>query len=76
MLYGSESWTLTAALTKRFDGLYTRLLRFALNSKHNLERQMDKQEAIPGPAQDIREAKREKDEVGWPPNKAPGRSST
>ena len=37
---------------------------------------MDKQEAIPGPAQDIREAKREKDEVGWPPNKAPGRSST
>ena len=37
---------------------------------------MDKREAIPGPAQDIREAKREKDEVGWPPYKAPGRSST
>ena len=31
LLYGSESWTLTAALTKRLDGLYTRLLRFALN---------------------------------------------
>ena len=44
--------------------------------EHNLERQMDKREAIPGPAQDIREAKREKDEVGWPPYKAPGRSST
>ena len=32
---------------------------------------MDKREAIPGPAQDIREAKREKDEVGWPPYKHP-----
>ena len=31
LLYGSESWTLTAALTKRLDGLHTRLLRFALN---------------------------------------------
>ena len=32
--------------------------------EHNLERQMDKREAIPGPAQDIRETKREEDEVG------------
>ena len=31
IVYGSESWTLTAALTKRLDGLYTRLLIFALN---------------------------------------------
>ena len=31
LLYGSESWTLTEALTKRLDRLYTRLLRFALN---------------------------------------------
>ena len=30
-MYGSESWTLTKALTSRLDGLYTRLLRFALN---------------------------------------------
>ena len=29
--YRSESWTLTEALTKRLYGLYTRLLRFALN---------------------------------------------
>ena len=31
LMYGSESWTLTEILTKRLDGLYTRLLRFALN---------------------------------------------
>ena len=31
LMYGSESWTLTKALTSRLDGLYTRLLRFALN---------------------------------------------
>ena len=31
LMYGSESWTLTETLTKRLDGLYTRLLRFALN---------------------------------------------
>ena len=31
LMYGSESWTLTKALTNRLDGLYTRLLRFALN---------------------------------------------
>ena len=31
LMYGSESWTLTDNLTKRLDGLYTRLLRFALN---------------------------------------------
>ena len=26
LMYGSESWTLTETLTKRLDGLYTRLL--------------------------------------------------
>ena len=31
LMYGSESWTITETLTKRLDGLYTRLLRFALN---------------------------------------------
>ena len=31
LMYGSEAWTLTKALTDRLDGLYTRLLRFALN---------------------------------------------
>lgn len=31
LLYGCESWTLNTALTKRLDGVYTRLLRFALN---------------------------------------------
>ena len=31
LLYGNESWTLAAALTKRLHALYTRLLRFALN---------------------------------------------
>ena len=31
LLYGCESWTLTTALTKRLDGVYTRLLRFALS---------------------------------------------
>ena len=29
LLYGSETWTLTAYLTKRLDGCYTRLLRKA-----------------------------------------------
>ena len=31
LMYGSEAWTLTKALTNRLDGLYTRLLRFALD---------------------------------------------
>ena len=31
LMYGSESLTLTETLTKRLDGLYTRLLRCALN---------------------------------------------
>jgi len=31
LLYGSETWTLTKALSKRIDGCYTRLLRKALN---------------------------------------------
>ena len=31
LMYGSESWTLTKPLTNRLDGLYTRLLRFALD---------------------------------------------
>ena len=30
-LYGSETWTLTSALTKTVDGAYTRMLRMALN---------------------------------------------
>ena len=29
LLYGSETWTLTAYLTKRIDGCYTKLLRKA-----------------------------------------------
>ena len=29
--YGSETWTLTSALTKQLDGCYTRLLRMALD---------------------------------------------
>ena len=31
LMCGSESWTLTKALTNRLDGLYTRILRFALD---------------------------------------------
>ena len=31
LLYGSETWTLTSALTKTIDGTYTRMLRMALN---------------------------------------------
>lgn len=31
LLYGSETWTFTAELTSRVDGVYTRLLRFCLN---------------------------------------------
>ena len=31
LLYGSESWTLTAALEEQIDGCYTRWLRAALN---------------------------------------------
>ena len=31
LMYGSKSLTLTETLTKRLDGLYTRLLRCALN---------------------------------------------
>ena len=76
LLYGCESWTLTAALTKRLDGLYTRLLRFALNITWRDKWTNDKLYQGLRPAQDIREAKREKDEVGWSPYKAPRRSST
>lgn len=31
LLYGCESWTLTEALERSFDGTYTRMLRKALN---------------------------------------------
>ena len=31
LLYGSETWTMTKALTKELDELYTRMLRMALN---------------------------------------------
>jgi hypothetical protein len=31
LLYGSETWTLTKALTKQIDGCYTRMLRMVLN---------------------------------------------
>ena len=31
LLYGSETWTMTASLLKRIDGCYTRMLRMALN---------------------------------------------
>ena len=31
LLYGSETWTLTKALTKQFDGCYTRMLRMVYN---------------------------------------------
>ena len=31
LMYGSEYWSLTKALTNRLDGLYTCLLRFALD---------------------------------------------
>ena len=31
LLYNSETWTLTSALTKSLDGAYTRMLRMALN---------------------------------------------
>jgi len=31
LLYGAECWTLTQTLTRRLDGVYTRLLRAALN---------------------------------------------
>ena len=31
LLYNSETWALTAALTKSLDGAYTRMLRMALN---------------------------------------------
>ena len=31
LLYGSETWTIPAALSKQIDGCYTRMLRMALN---------------------------------------------
>ena len=31
LLYSSETWTITASLSKRIDGCYTRMLRMALN---------------------------------------------
>ena len=31
IMYGAESWTLTKALEKRLDGVYTRMLRTALD---------------------------------------------
>ena len=31
LIYGSETWTITASLLKRIDGCYTRMLRMALN---------------------------------------------
>ncbi|CAH1244514.1 Hypp7329 [Branchiostoma lanceolatum] len=31
LIYGSDSWTLTKSLSKKLDGNYTRLLRYALN---------------------------------------------
>lgn len=31
LLYGSETWTMTKALTKRIDGCYTRMLRMVLD---------------------------------------------
>ena len=34
LLYGSETWTMTKALSKRIDGCYTRMLRMALNISH------------------------------------------
>ena len=30
-MYGSETWTVSQTLAKRFDGCYTRMLRMALN---------------------------------------------
>ena len=30
-LYGSDTWTFTKALTKKLDGVYTRMLQMALN---------------------------------------------
>ena len=31
LLYGTETWTLTKMLTKKIDGIYTRMLQIALN---------------------------------------------
>ena len=31
LLYGSETWTIPVALSKRIDGCYTRMLRMVLN---------------------------------------------
>ena len=31
LLYAAETWSLTKTLTKRLDGAYTKLLRYALN---------------------------------------------
>ena len=31
LLYGTETWTIPAALSKKIDGCYTRMLRMALN---------------------------------------------
>ncbi len=31
LLYGSETWTMTASFLSRFDGCYNRMLRMALN---------------------------------------------
>jgi hypothetical protein len=33
LLYNSVTWTLTEPLSRKFDGCYTKLLRYALNHK-------------------------------------------
>ena len=35
LLYGAETWTLTAQQEKALDGVYTRMLRIALNVSWN-----------------------------------------
>ena len=62
LLYGCENWTLAEADEKALDGLYTRLLRRALNvSWEEHVRNVDLYGNLPRLTDKIRET----NEVGW-----------
>ena len=46
LMYGSESWTLTKALTNRLDGLYTGHMPPKICTRHQLEGSCHQREAI------------------------------
>ena len=55
LLYGSEAWTLTVQQERRFDGVYTRMLRMALNvSWEDHMRNVDLYDTLPRVTDKIR----------------------